>query len=142
MPDMRDFAVGSLDEASEALATAAALGMNVPAPEGTVIYTVSTVRSWGNSARSETLTGAYLSEEDARNALAAWILEDWKEILYMPWESRTAWRRDVETFAENFNAWVASHTVDDVLLEWEATGTYTMDRKPVTLHRNPCGKDQ
>jgi len=112
----------TLDDASDVLATAAALGMNVPAPEGTCAYELIVHYSTG----STTDLSIYHSFDDAYNAFSDWIVDGWEACFYQPW-NRTVIQQNmpVEEYDREFAEWLTHQTAQDIISLWEDMNTRT-----------------
>jgi hypothetical protein len=134
----------SLDDASDALATAAALGMNVPAPAGTYAYKL--IVWYDDDVPEEEFIGLYATRNDTTNALANWILDRWKTRRYRPWlRDRVQDNESKEQYLVDFAAWLNEQTTQGVIALWkDINGKYAIadiDTLPIqTCPRSNAGK--
>jgi len=113
-------------EALEAIRVAAALGMQMEAPAGTLVYDTYVHQKDGSASVP---LGLFSSREAALNAAGEWILNEWWADEYMPWKNRclgevTSAGRSLQRVASNEEAhdylndmelWTNDHTPADVI---------------------------
>jgi hypothetical protein len=72
----------SLNDAADVISTAAALGMEIPAPTGTLVYTALVTNGWDDNAR---FLGVWPSEATACEAAARWLSGELSGLPFTPW---------------------------------------------------------
>jgi len=126
----------TLDDASDALATAAALGMNVPAPEGTYAYKLMVTPDGGSDPVS---LGIYATHNYAMNALTDWILQLWQETWYQPWAGMYLQiDGSEEEHKKDWEAWLAQQSAQDIVTLWKSLSSGArFDIYEVTIQSYP-----
>lgn len=100
----------TFDDAYDTVAAAAALGMNVPAIPGTLIYSALVVWSEGRLPRMDFL-GTYATYKAAVDTVVAWVTNEWDSgYAQPPWDHEDA---DYTTRTEWLN-----HATETDILDW------------------------
>lgn len=123
----------TLDDALETISVAVALGLTVPAPEGTVVYeaVINTKESF--------CIGMYSSEAAAWNALRDYVVSRWVTSRWTPWHPALSRNRlsttpsilidySDEEYDTLMQAWLAPRTIPEILDAYEdgAAGVTTV----------------